>query len=305
MNKNSCRRICVAAFILVLSCLLFSQPYLARMSVVPPPPDTSKQLTIPEGQAQQQTTLVEVVETGDPEDEDETMVVDEEVVRNLLKESNASSAFPTNKRRFKNAKQFAETMLNYTLKYARHEPPISRRGNPVQIRKISSLYFSPTENLPFCAMGVAYVACQAYSDLGPEPISYNPRNPTGTFKNVLPLIKKYYFEPSPSCYYMQRAAMRRLPSQRGSWVWRRDVSQGKRQLKRAWLVLFDWYKKGVRDGVPDHVGIVIGLDPRDADKLITVEFNTKVWRGKQLFRNSVGKKVRSMSRDVLGFIKTY
>lgn len=244
-----------------------------------------------------QTGGVEITESGDPDAPGETFVVYEREVNEMLTESHALAAFPSEQRKYKDARRLAEAMLNYALELANREPPVTRQTNPGQIQKFVGLYDFRSNETPFCAMGVAYAAAKAYCDLTPERIPYTQRNHTRTLKNVLPLIKKYYFTPSPSCLFMMNEAMKRQPTQRGGWV-----AKGTRTPKRGWLVLFDWKNKG--DGIPDHVGIVQGVGGRRASSLHTVEFNTSIVFGNQRNGGAVAQKVRKMS-DVLGFIRTY
>lgn len=250
-----------------------------------------------QSKASLQDQNVEVVESGDPGEPGETLIVNEVEIQNLLKESNALTAFPAKQRKYKDAEKVALTMLRYALEYANSAPPVSRQTSPEQIRKFVNLYDLKVSD-PFCAVGVAYVASKAYCDLGPEKIKYSKTNDTKTFKNVLPLIKRYYFTPHPACRYMMREAKKKRSTRAGGWV-----AKGTRSPKRGWLVLFDWRNRG--DGIPDHVGIVNAVDGRDADKLHTVEFNTSIKLGSQRNGGAVAKKVRSLDRDVLGFIRTY
>lgn len=310
MNKNYWRLIYVAAFGIMLCGLLWVQPPVAATSRVeatsgalPAVSPYEPVAIIQRIAASTQGERVEVVEYGDPDAPGETLVYDPLVVQNALDDSHALYAFPSEKRKYKNAKKFALTMLDYALEYADRNPPVSRRNTPEQIRKIVSLFFPPNLKDPFCAMGIAWVASKAYCDIGPQRISYSHTNEAKTFKNVLPLINRYYFPPSASCFAMQQEAMKRLPSQRGSWM-----ARGKGLPKRGFLVLFDWKnKKGERkrDGIPDHVGIVRGVDARNPDTLYTVEFNTSTTQGNQSNGGAVAKKVRSIRRDVIGFIRTY
>ena len=238
---------------------------------------------------------VEITEAGDPDAPGETFIVDERALEEMLAETHALAAFPTEQRKYKDARRLVEGMIDYTLELAHRNPPVSRQSNPGQIRKFVRLFNFRSEQTAFCAMGIAYAAAKAYCDLTPERIPYNRRNDTRTFQTVLPLISKYYFTPSASCFYMMKGAKKRRPTQRGGWV-----AKGTRMPKRGWLVLFDWKNRG--DGIPDHVGIINGVGRRGV--LYTVEFNTSVAYGNQRNGGAVAEKVRTM-HDVLGFIRTY
>jgi hypothetical protein len=295
MNSEFRKIIYVVASSIMLHGLIFSPPSsvaaigaadAVRASLAAPTPTPS---------ASPQDGEVQVTETSDPDAPGETFVVDERAVNDVLTESHALAAFPSEQRKYKDARRVAEGMLNYALELAARNPPVSRRSDPGQIRQFLGLFGFQNLKTPFCATGVAYAAARAYCDLYPERISYTKRNHTRTLKTVLPLIKKYYFTPSPSCWFMMKEAKKRRPTQRGGWI-----PKGIRMPQRGWLVLFDWRNRG--DGVPDHVGIVIGVGRRGA--LYTVEFNTSVMYGSQRNGGAVAKKVRSMS-DVLGFIRTY
>lgn len=297
MNNKFRKPICVVASTVMLYGLVLNSPssgvvsgeaHAIRISPAAPTPTPTP---LPKAGD------VEVTESGDPDAIGETFVVDERAINDVLSESHALAAFPSEQRKYKDARRMAERMLDYAMELANREPPVTRHNNPEQIQKFVGLFNFHSNNIPFCAMGVAYAAAKAYCDLTPEQIPYAKRNHTRTFQTVLPLIKKYYFTPSPSCWFMMKEAMKRKPTQRGSWI-----AKGTRMPKRGWLVLFDWRNKG--DGVPDHVGLVNGVSGRGEGLLYTVEFNTSVVFGSQRNGGGVAQKVRSM-RDVLGFIRTY
>lgn len=295
INARSAVYVVASAFILYG--LTFKSPYpgtaegAARAVSIPP------KATPPAPAALPQAEEVVVTETGDPESPGETFAVDLLAVNDALSESHALAAFPSEQRRYKDARRVAEAMLGYALELAERQPPVTRQSNPRQIQKFVRLFNYQSERVPFCAMGVAFAAAKAYCDLMPERVPYNGANDTRTFKSVIPLVKKYYFTPSASCLFMMNEAKKRRSTQRGGWV-----AKGTRAPRRGWLVLFDWKNKG--DGVPDHVGIVRASGGRHADRLYTVEFNTSVVNGNQRDGGAVAKKVRSMD-DVLGYIRTY
>lgn len=295
--KNRFRKpIFVFASALMLFSLVFSSHFSGAAQRVTPADLPSAAAPTPTATPLPKTGIVEVTESGDPDDPGETLIFDELEVDDVLSESHALAAFPSEQSQYKKAQRVAEAMLEYALGLANREPPVTRQSNPAQIQRFTGLFnFRSDENPPFCAMGVAYAAAKAYCDLTPERILYTQRNHTRTLQNVLPLIKKYYFTPSPSCWFMMKEAMKRKPGQRGSWV-----ANGTVAPKRGWLVLFDWKNKG--DGRPDHVAIVKSVGRRGA--LHTVEFNTSITFGNQRNGGAVAQKVRKMS-DVMGFIRTY
>jgi hypothetical protein len=297
MKTNFRKVVYVAASVIILCGLLFNFSSAGVTSGASHAVHTSQEAPTPEPAASPPAEEVEVTESGDPDAPDETFPVDESAINNALNESLALAAFPSEQRKYKDARRVAEAMLDYALELANHNPPVTRQSNPQQIQQFVGLFNYRSEKVPFCAMGVAYAAAKAYCDLTPEKIPYSKMKHTRTFQTVLPLIKKYYFTPSASCLFMMKEAMKRRSMQRGGWI-----AKGTRRPKRGWLVLFDWKNK--RDGVPDHVGIVNGLGGRNADTLYTVEFNTSVMYGSQRNGGAVAKKVRSMG-DVLGFIRTY
>jgi CHAP domain len=236
---------------------------------------------------------VEVMESGDPDAPTETLTINEAEVRSTLEESRAMSAFSRRQRQYKEGSVFAKAMLDLALDFANRRPLLSREGTPGQIRKFISLWGYQDESVPYCAMGLSYVAGMAYCDLPPARISYHGRNETKTFKDVLPLIKKYYFAPNPSCWYMMKEAQNRGAAQAGGWI-----RKGKKSPKPGYLVLFDWDG----DGVPQHIGIVKAVSGRGT--LSTVEFNTCIGSGRGKRCGVVAEKVRPMD-SVIGFIRTY
>jgi len=309
MNRRLRGAILVAALLAMLGSVVGVAPSAAVSGVRPP---AAAAATAPRPAAEAQFEIlarpkifvwsqdINVEESGDPDAPVEVLVVDERALENVLRETHALAAFPTRKRRYKNARRVAERMLQYALEYADQRPPVSRRSSPAQVREFVGLFDYKSENVPFCAMGVAFAMSKAYCDSSPERITYNARNDTSTFQKVLPLMKKFYFTPSPSCRFMMNEAKKRKFGQRGSWV-----AKGELRPRRAWLVLFDWKKGKVgRDGIPDHVGIVHAVDARDQNKVHTVEFNTSIKMGSQSNGGAVARKVRDVG-DILGFIRTY
>lgn len=242
-----------------------------------------------------QAGYVQAVESGDPDAPPETVTINEAEVENLLRESHSLSAFPAAQRRPKDSRRVAEAMLNYALELAGKSPPVTRANYPWQIRRIVGLYDLRSENVPFCAMGIAYAAARAYCGLTPQKITYGMANETSTLKNVLPLIKKYYFAPHPLCQFMVTEAKKRISTQMGGWI-----AKGTKRPQRGWLVVFDWGG----DGVADHIGIVRSVGSRGSGILYTVEFNTCIRSRSGKTCGAVAKKERSMSQ-VMGFIRTY
>jgi hypothetical protein len=303
MKNNFRKVIYIAATVAILYSLTFSfssPGVMAGAANAAPPPSAPVPSTSPAPDPTAPpppSEEVEVTESGDPDAPAETFVVDERALNNALDEKVALAAFPREQGRYKNAPRWAEAMLDYALRLADSTPPVTRQSDPQQIQQFVGLFNYRSENVPFCAMGIAYAAVKAYCDLTPEKVPYSRTRQVRTFQNVLPLIKKYYFTPSASCLFMMNEAMKRRSTQRGGWV-----AKGTRLPRRGWLVLFDWKNRG--DGVPDHVGIVRGLGGPNYDTLYTVEFNTSVTYGSQRNGGAVAKKVRNMS-DVLGFIRTY
>lgn len=296
--KNSFRRaVYAAASATILYGLVFNSTPSGATSGTARAVRPSPAATSAEPVARPQGRGIEVTEMGDPDAEGETFYIDQSAIDEALNDWTPLAAFPSEQRNYKDAQRVAEGMLKYALELAEREPPVTRRSNPRQIKQFVGLFDYRSEEVPFCAMGVAYAAAKAYCDLTPQKIPYSGARQTRTFKTVLPLINKYYFAPSASCRFMMNEAMKRKPTQRGGWI-----AKGKRTPKRGWLVLFDWKNKG--DGVPDHVGIVNGVGGRRGGRLYTVEFNTSVSYGSQRNGGAVAKKVRSMD-DVLGFIRTY
>lgn len=294
MNNKFRKAIYVVASALMLHGLVFNLPSSGAANGVAHAVHTSPAVPAPMPAALPRAGEVEVTESGDPDAPGETFVVDERALNELLVESHELAAFPTEQRKYKDARRVAERMLDYALELANRNPPVSRQSNPGQIKKFVGLFNFRSEQTAFCAMGIAYAAAKAFCDLTPERVPYTRRNDTRTFKTILPLISKYYFAPSASCLFMMNEAKRRKSTQRGGWV-----AKGTRTPKRGWLVLFDWKNRG--DGIPDHVGIINGVGRRGA--LYTVEFNTSI-AGSQRDGGAVAEKVRS-TRDVLGFIRTY
>lgn len=297
MKNNLRKPIYVLASVIILYGLMFNVPSSGMPSGAAHAARTSRKAPTPEPAALPAAEEVLVTESGDPEAPGESFPVDPRAINNALKESPALAAFPSAQRSYVDAKRVADGMLEYALELADRNPPVTRQSNPRQIQKFVGLFNYRSENVAFCAMGVAYAAIKAYCDLTPQKISYSGTNNTQTFQTLLPIIKKYYFTPSASCLFMMNEAMKRRSTQRGGWV-----AKGTRLPKRGWLVLFDWRNRG--DGVPDHVGIVRGVGGRNLDKLYTVEFNTSVMSGSQRNGGAVAKKVRNMD-DVLGYIRTY
>lgn len=296
MNNKFRKAIYVIASALILPSLVFNSPssgaadgaaYAVRAS-----PATAAS---PAPTASPRDGEVAVTQSGDPDAPGETLFVDLRAVSDVLTESRELAAFSTEQRKYKDAQRVALAMLDYTLGLADRDPPVSRQTDPGQIRKFVGLFNYRSERTPFCAIGIAYAAAKAFCDLTPEKVPYSRRNDTRTFKTVLPLIKEFYFTPSPSCLFMMNEAKKRKRSQRGGWI-----AKGVRAPKRGWLVLFDWRNRG--DGIPDHIGIVNGVGRRGT--LYTVEFNTSISSGSQRDGGAVAKKVRS-TRDVLGYIRTY
>ena len=293
-----------AIFVAVLGAMLWPVSGIpsaaAATSNVSSRSSKSRPVAVSQSKHRAPTQDIKMEESGDPDAPVEVLTVNEVALENVLKESHALSAFPVRKRRYKDARNVAMAMLNNALKYANQSPPVSRKTSPGEIRKFVSLFDYPSENVPFCAMGIAYVASKAYCDTSPQKITYSSKNDASTFQKVLPLMKSYYFTPSPSCRIMLKEAKKKRFGQRGSWV-----EKGRVVARPAWLVIFDWKKgKAGRDGVPDHVGIVYAVDANDSDKVHTVEFNTSIRKGNQSNGGAVARKVRSMS-DIMGFIKTY
>lgn len=294
MNNKFRKAIYVVVSVIMLHGLFSIPPSSEALTITAHAVSISTAAPTPTPVASTRAGEVEVTESGDPDAPGETFVVDERVINEALTESHALAAFPTELRKYKDARRVAERMIDYALELANSRPPVSRQSNPGQIKKFVRLFNYQSEQTAFCAMGIAYAAAKAFCDLTPERVPYTGKNDTRTFKTVLPLIKEYYFTPSASCLFMMDEAKKRRPTQRGGWI-----EKGTRTPKRGWLVLFNW-KRG--DGIPDHVGIVTGVGRRGA--LYTVEFNTSSSTGSQRNGGAVAEKVRSM-RDVLGFIRTY
>jgi hypothetical protein len=244
---------------------------------------------------QLQTELVEAVESGDPDAPPDKVTIDQAEVEDQLRESHALFAFSAEQRSYKEDRKVAEAMLDYTLSLAHQSPPVTRETRPGQVRRIVGLYGLRSENVAFCAIGVAYAAARAFCDVSPRRIIYSREDETSTLKNVLPIIKKYYFTPHPLCRYMVMEAKKRSPTQSGGWV-----AKGSKRPMRAWIVVFDWDK----DGVADHVGIVRSVGPRASGLLHTVEFNTCINDGGRRKCGAVAEKERNMDQ-VMGFIRTY
>lgn len=297
MNNNLRRAIYVLASAVVIYGLTFDSPSSGMNARAARAAHTSPKAANPEPIPTPPDEEVRVTESGDPGEPGESFVVDMRAMSDALKESPTLAAFPREQRQYVDAKKVAEGMLSFALELAERTPPVTRQTSPRQIQRFTGLFDYRSENVPFCAMGVAYAAIKAYCDLTPGKITYSRWNETRTFKALLPIINEHYFPPSASCLFMMNEAKKRRSSQRGGWV-----AKGRRLPKRGWLVLFDWNNRG--DGVPDHVGIVRGLGGRNLERLYTVEFNTSVMSGSQRNGGAVAKKVRSMD-DVLGFIRTY
>lgn len=297
MKKNLRKAVYVSASVIILCGLTFNFPSAGMTAGVARTARTLPKAPEPEPAPLPTPEEILVTESGDPDAPGESLVVDPRAINNALKESSVLAAFPREQRSYVDAKRVAEGMLNYALELADSAPPVTRHSNPHQIQRFVGLFNYQSENVPFCAMGVAYAAVKAYCDLTPRKIPYSGRNETRTFQTLLPVIKEYYFPPSASCLFMMNEAKKRRSSQRGGWV-----AAGTRLPKRGWLVLFDWRNRG--DGVPDHIGIVRGVGGRNFGSLYTVEFNTSVMSGSQRNGGAVARKVRSMD-DVLGFIRTY
>lgn len=289
------RTICIVASVSMLCALTFNSPASetvgGALRVVP----TVPKVPPAEPPALPPADDVVVTESGDPKAPAESFTVNVHQMDDAVNEAHALAAFPSEQREYKDAPKLAEAMLRYALDLADSAPPVTRKSNPQQIQKFVSLFNYQSENVPFCAMGVAFAAAKAYCDLNPKRIPYTGRNDISTFKSVIPIVKKYYFTPSASCLFMMNEAKKHRSTQRGGWV-----AKGTRAPRRGWLVLFDWSG----DGVPDHVGIVRASSRIDANWLYTVEFNTSVMNGSQRNGGAVAKKMRSMN-DVLGFIRTY
>jgi hypothetical protein len=171
----------------------------------------------------------------------------------------------------------------------------SRARTPEKVALFLKLFglklkYPDGSNVPFCAAGVSFSACQAYCDNDPL-VSFNRQDPTDTFHDMLPSIREYYFQASSSCITMMNSAKKRQ-----AWVPRVNIKAA--EVKPGWLVFFDWKRRGI----PQHVGIIRS---GDAGVVHTVEFNTSgTIEGSQINGGAVCCRDREMS-GVLGVIKTY
>jgi hypothetical protein len=190
-----------------------------------------------------------------------------------------------------------ERMALATLDMAKTYLGISRSSRPDQVEKFLNLFglhirYPNGEVVPYCASGLAYAACHAYSTIAP-PEQFDTNDPVPGFKRVLSDINHYYFKPSPACRLMVRDAIRR-----GVWSWGDQTATS--AIKPGWLVFYNWKKR--RRGVAQHVGIV---DHAGEAVVNTVEFNTSdTSGGSQSNGGAVARKQRPY-QFVLGYIKTH
>ena len=171
---------------------------------------------------------------------------------------------------------------------------VSRTTAPDQVEKFLALFLNKTRDpsgrlYAYCAAGVSWSACQAYCDIKPSDVPYDPATSLDVFQDTLSDINKFYFRPHCSVPVLLSDSRRR-----GTWTRKDDV----KIVNSGWLVLYDWNG----DGVPDHVGIVETLDQ---DTLHTIEFNTSVKvSGDQINGGVVARKERPLT-NVMGYIAWY
>lgn len=186
------------------------------------------------------------------------------------------------------------TMAEKTLEVAKTYIGVSRSSHPDQVDKFLNLFglhikYPNGVFVPYCASGLAYAACHAYSLIAP-PEDFDPDSPVSSFKRVLPDLKRYYYLPSPACRIMVGDARKR-----GTWLPRSQSSVD--AIRPGWIVFFDWKMVGKAD----HVGIV---NRAETGVLHTVEFNTSIRHGSQSNGGAVAARERQY-RYVLGYIKTH
>ena len=228
-------------------------------------------------------------ESGDPDAKVEVLNVNQSMLDVLL-----DDRFARGMR--KNPEEVAMKQLEIARTYVGK----SRKENPIEINDLLRLFkyrlrYPNGTFVPYCAVGVAFCACQAYSELDPAK-NFKGRDKVLVLRDVLSDINKYYFKPTPSCRSMVLNA-----KSREIWLSKKDISLS--QVKPGWLVMFDW--KGT--GVANHVGFVNHFLERKPRKnyLNTIEFNTSIKTGQsQINGGAVAEKKREM-QYVLGYIKTY
>lgn len=230
-------------------------------------------------------------ESGDPDAEAEVLNVNKSMLDALLDDTYLRS---------RGIKKDQKKVALKQLEIARTYVGKSRKEHPHEINNLLRLFkyrlrYPNGSFVPYCAVGVAFCACQAYSELDPAK-NFKDRDQVLVLRDVLSDINKYYFKPTPSCRSMVLDA-----EKRNIWVAKDKISPS--QIKPGWLVMFDW--KGT--GVANHVGFVdhfLARKPR-INFLNTIEFNTSFKTGQsQINGGAVAEKKREM-KYVLGYIKTY
>ncbi|MFM0125613.1 CHAP domain-containing protein [Paraburkholderia sp. RL18-101-BIB-B] len=173
----------------------------------------------------------------------------------------------------------------------------NRRDNPDSIAALLNLFDLPpalnSRPVPFCAVGVSYVAAMVYAKAVALRASKDgtKADPSKTLHNYLAELEHSHFLPTPSVNDMFLVAQGKH-----RWVSSADVPRP----KAGWLVVYSW-----KGGAPDHVGIVKSAG---ADSIETIEFNTSPSH-KTTAAEREGGYVASRTRAypskfVKGFIRT-
>src|SRR5437660_227147 len=134
MKNNFRKTIYVAASVIILYVLTFSFPSSGMKADAAHAARTSPESPITEPAALPQSEEVEVTESGDPDAPGETFAVNKRALDNALDESHSLAAFPSEQRKYKDARRVAEAMLGYALDLANRNPPVTRQSDPQQIQ---------------------------------------------------------------------------------------------------------------------------------------------------------------------------
>jgi hypothetical protein len=173
----------------------------------------------------------------------------------------------------------------------------NRRDNPDSIAALLNLFELPPalngKPVPFCAVGVSYVAAMVYSKAVALRASTSGAkvDPSKTLQTYLAELDHSHFLPTPSVNDMVLVAQGKH-----RWVSGTNGSTP----KAGWLIVYSW-----KGGAPDHVGIVKSVE---ASSINTIEFNTSpshITTAAEREGGYVASRTRAYpSKFVKGFIRT-
>lgn len=224
------------------------------------------------GQGQQ---IAQELQSGDPEEAQTALVVDNTAINDLLR----LVSF--------NIRKDPAAVAARTLDVAQGFVGMNQIQNPEMVEEFFGIFnmsarASSGAVLPFCAAGLSYCAAKAYCDYEvPHPIQYTDVNKRMIFSEALGDVNRLYFRPHPHVGVIAQDARAR-----SKWL---PSTTSAADIKPGYLVCFDW------DGnaAGDHIGFVTS---RSGSSVETIEFNTG--------KGSVLRKSRDI-RFVLGFVRTY